>query len=444
VKAEKKDIKMSDMLYDRAKLIIPAATQTLAKGTTQFIKGVAPKFLKSGKGSHVWDVDGNEYIDYVMGVGPIILGYAYPVVDEAIRKQLEFGITFSQPHPLEVELAELLIEIIPSAEAVRYGKNGNDVTSAAVRLARAYTGKEHVVCCGYHGWQDWYIAITSRNRGVPSVVQAMTHTFQYNDIHSLEEVFDKYKGKIACVIMEPVTVEEPKSGFLEEVKKLTHENEAILIFDEIWTGFRYALGGAQEMFNVNPDLSTFSKAMANGMPISALVGKKEIMDLLDRDIFYFLTLGGEALSLAASVATIREIKEKDAIKHIWNMGEKIKDGFHQIVKELNIDHLTSCNGYPCKTVVDFKGDSGFDPLEMKSLVQQELIKRGVLWGGIHTLCYTHTKKDVRHTLEAYSDALEILKRATETSNLPAFLEGKPVEEVFRKQRDFNFEAEEGK
>ncbi|HTT72468.1 MAG TPA: aminotransferase class III-fold pyridoxal phosphate-dependent enzyme, partial [Anaeromyxobacteraceae bacterium] len=218
-------IEASDALYRRAQGLIPGATQTLAKGPGQYVKGVAPKYLRRGRGCRVWDVDGNEYLDFNMGIGPISLGYAYPVVDEAIRAQLEDGITFSQMHPLEVEVAERLRRLVPGAERVRFSKTGCDVTSAAVRLARAYTGRERVLCCGYHGWHDWYIAVTDRNRGVPETVGALTHTFQYNDLDSVLEAIDE---EVACVILEPVVFEEPRDGFLEALRALCDAHGAVL------------------------------------------------------------------------------------------------------------------------------------------------------------------------------------------------------------------------
>ena len=263
-------ITKSDELYARALGLIPAVTQTLAKGPGQYVKGVAPKYLRRGKGAYVWDVDGNQFLDYTMGVGPLSLGYAYDVVDAAIKKQLEDGITFSMMHPLEVEVAELVREVIPNAESVRFSKTGCDVTTAAVRLARAFTGRDKVLCCGYHGWHDWYIAVTDRNKGIPQVSRDLTYTFNYNDLQS---VIDSIDAETACVILEPVVFEAPRENFLHKLKEVCQRNGTLLIFDEMWTGFRLALGGAQEYFGVKADLACFSKAVANGMPISILTGR---------------------------------------------------------------------------------------------------------------------------------------------------------------------------
>src|ERR1051325_3634845 len=248
-----------------------------------------------------------------MGIGPLSLGYCYPSVDNAIRQQLELGITFSQPHRLEVEVAELIREGVPNAESVRFSKTGCDVTSAAVRLARAYTGRNKVLCCGYHGWHDWYISVTDRNRGIPEAMQELTYTFNYNDIQSL---IDSVDDNTACVILEPVVFEAPRDNFLQKVREVCDANGVLLIFDEMWTGFRLAAGGAQEYFNVSSDVQCFSKAIANGMPISVLSGRKEIMQLCDKDIFFYTTFGGEALSLAAAKATIEEINNKNVPKYL--------------------------------------------------------------------------------------------------------------------------------
>jgi glutamate-1-semialdehyde 2,1-aminomutase len=426
------DISKSDELYSRAVGLIPSVTQTLAKGPGQWVKGVAPKYLVKGKGSHVWDVDGNEYIDYMMGVGPLSLGYSYPAVDEAIKKQLEDGITFSMMHPLEVEVAELIRDIIPNAEAVRYSKTGADATSAAVRLARAYTGKNKILCCGYHGWHDWYISVTARNHGIPEAVQAISFTFNYNDIDSIKKSID---DDVAGIILEPVVFEEPKNNFLHDLAQLCEEKGIVLIFDEMWTGFRMALGGAQEYFGITPDLATYSKAVANGMPISILTGKRKIMDLADEDIFFYTTFGGEALSLAAVKATITELRDKNVPQFLRTQGKKLKDGYNSIAQKLRMDY-TKAVGYEWRSMATFDAKVG-DPLVQKSLMQQEMIKRGVLWQGFHNMCFSHSDADVDYTLQALEQSLEVLKKAVDENKLNETLRGEPVQQVFRKTSNFN-------
>ena len=425
-------IEKSDELYNRALKLIPSVTQTLAKGPQQNVKGIAPKYLQKGKGSHVWDVDGNEYIDFNMAIGPLSLGYAYNKVDEAIKKQLQDGITFSLMHPLEVEVAELIKEVIPNAESVRYSKTGADVTSAAIRVARAFTKRERILCCGYHGWHDWYISVTDRDSGIPKSTSDLTFTFSYNDIQSL---IDSIDDETAAVILEPFVFEPPKNNFLQELRDVCTKNGTLLIFDEMWTGFRIALGGAQEFFNVDADLATFSKAVANGMPLSILTGKSEIMKVLENDVFFYTTFGGEALSLAAAKATITELKENNVPAYLATQGKKLKDGYNNIVEEIGITY-TKCIGYDCRSLITFDASAG-NPLEIKSLVQQELIKRGILWGGFHNMSYSHSDKDIEYTLKVYREVLPILKKAVDENNVRGYLKGEPVEPVFRKISNFN-------
>lgn len=429
-------IERSNQIFERSIGLIPAHTQTLAKGPGQWIQGVAPKYLARGKGARVWDVDGNEYIDLNMGIGPISLGYAYPLVDDAIKAQLADGITFSLVHPLEVEVAELVREVVPNTESVRYSKTGCDVTTAAVRLARAFTGRSKVLCCGYHGWHDWYISVTDRNAGIPQAARDLSFTFQYNDLQSVEDALDE---DVACVILEPTVFEAPKPGFLQGLRELCDKRGALLIFDEMWTGFRIALGGAQEFFGVRADLACFSKAIANGMPISALTGRKDVMRLLEKDVFFFTTFGGEALSLAATKATIHEMRDKQVPAYLATQGKKLKEGYNALARELGLGGATSAVGYEYRSLVTFTAPSGSatNPLEMKSLVQQEMLARGVLWGGFHTMCFSHTDADVDQVLGAYREVLPILKDALEKNDVRARLRGEPVEPVFRKTTNFH-------
>ena len=424
-------ITVSNELYERAVKIMTPVTQTLAKGPGQYVNGVAPKYVKRGKGARVWDVDDNEYLDYNMGIGPLSLGYCYPKVDEAIIEQLKDGITFSLMHHLEVTLSELIHQIIPNAEEIRISKTGADVTSAAIRVARAFTGRKKVLCCGYHGWHDWYIGVTSRNSGVPEEIKNLTATFEYNNIQSVKALLDE---DTACVILEPFIFEAPTNDFLKELKTLCSSNGTLLIFDEMWTGFRIAMGGAQEYFNVKPDLACYSKAFANGMPISLLTGRKDVMDLFNEDVFFFTTFGGEALSLAAAIATIEEMIEKNVPAYLAEKGKLLKDGYNKICEDLGIQHYTKCVGYDCRSMITFDPSAG-NPLELKSYVQQELIKRGILWSGFHNMCFSHTDEDINYTLKAYQEVLELLKTTLSENNITASLKGKPVEAVFRKLTD---------
>jgi glutamate-1-semialdehyde 2,1-aminomutase/spore coat polysaccharide biosynthesis protein SpsF len=428
---QRHNLQRSQRLKAKAERLIPSCTQTFSKGPTQFIQGVAPLFLVRGQGSRVWDVDDNEYIDYPMALGPIILGHNYPAVTEAVIHQLRQGTTFSLPHPLEVEVAELLVETIPCAEMVRFGKNGSDVTSGAVRVARAYTGRDLIACCGYHGWADWYIGTTTRNKGVPQTVQKLTLPFVYNDIDSLRSIFWEHPGQVAAVIMEPIGVVEPHHGFLQQVRELTQREGALLIFDEVVTGFRLTLSGAQGYFGVTPDLACFGKAMANGYPLAAVVGRRDIMNLFD-EVFFSFTFGGETLSLAAAKATIIEMREKNVTAHLWEQGQRLKDGYNVLAKEYGISQWTACIGLPPRTVVVFHDESGAESLVQKSLFQQECLKRGILFAGAHNLCFSHSAADVDYTLRVYRTAMEILADAIRKGDVAERLEGTPVQPVFRR------------
>ncbi|MBF0551519.1 MAG: aminotransferase class III-fold pyridoxal phosphate-dependent enzyme [Deltaproteobacteria bacterium] len=421
----------SQAWLDRAKRLIPSQTQTFSKGPSRFVQGVSPNYLDRAQGSHVWDVDGNEYIDFIMGLCPVILGHNYPEVTEAVINQIKRGVAFSLPHHLEVELAEQLVEIIPCAEMVRYAKNGSDATTGAVRVARAYIGREKIACCGYHGWHDWYIGTTTRRLGIPKSTQALTLTFEYNKIETLEVLFAAHPGDIAAVIMEPVGVVEPENGFLARVKEVAHKNGALLILDEIVTGFRVALGGAQAHFGVTPDLGCFGKAMANGFPISTIVGRKDVMALFD-EVFFSFTFGGDATALAAALATIKVMREKNIFLQLWDQGQKIKDGYNVLARECGLAEYTQCVGLPPHTVATFSDVDGAGGLVLASLMQQELIKRGVLAHGGANLCYSHSNADVEHYLLALKAAFNYLAKAIDSKQPRTWLEGEPIKEIFRK------------
>ncbi len=421
----------SQRLKEEARRLIPSYAQTFSKGPSQFVQGVSPVFLARARGSHVWDVDDNEYIDYSMALGPVILGHADPEVNQAIAQQMENGYAFSLPHPLELELAKVLVALIPCAEMVRFAKNGSDVTAGAVRAARGFTGREKVAFCGYHGWQDWYIGATTRNKGVPVGVRQLVAGFEYNNLASLERIFAENRGQVAAVIMEPVGVVAPQEGFLQQVKDLAHREGALLIFDEVITGFRMALGGAQEYFKVTPDLGCFGKAMGNGYPIAAVVGRRDVMAIFD-EVFFSFTFGGDALGLAAALATIRALRERKVIERIWELGERLRDGYNTLARELGLERYTSCIGYPPRTVLTFKDDSGAEWLALKSLFQQEVIKRGVLCAGYHMLCASHSAGDIEHTLRVYRAALGAMAEGITAGDVESRLQGPPVSPVFRR------------
>ncbi|OGY44945.1 MAG: aminotransferase class III [Candidatus Buchananbacteria bacterium RIFCSPHIGHO2_01_FULL_39_14] len=426
----KNKFKKSNQLFKKVKEMIPLASQTFSKSYLIYVKGFAPLFLTHGQGSRVWDVDGHQYIDFVNGLLPIVLGYQYPAVDEAIKRQLKKGITFSMASVLEYELARLLIKHIPCAEMVRFGKNGSDVTAGAVRIARAVTGREHVAVCGYHGWQDWYIGSTTRNLGVPKSTQVLTHRFNYNDLNSLKKIFKNYPRKVAAVILEPMNFEEPKDNFLRKVKELTHKNGALLIFDEVVTGFRFHLGGAQKLFGVTPDLACFGKAMANGMPISALVGKKIYMKKVT-DIFFSFTNGGEALSIAAAIATIKELESKKVLDYLWRLGAYLSEKTNLLIIKNNLQEVLTLAGKPCWSVFIFKKTKKYSVEEIESYLQQELIQAGFLWHGQHNLSFSHTKSEIDKLIAVYGKIFPKLRQLIDSGKLRNNLKGKPISHIFK-------------
>jgi glutamate-1-semialdehyde aminotransferase len=324
----------------------------------------------------------------------------------------------------------MLTDIIPWADMVRFGKNGSDATTGAVRGARAYTGREKILHCGYHGWHDWYVGGTTRNAGVPQGAIDLQFAFPYNDLDAVAKLFDENKGEVAGVIMEAYGMELPEPGYFKGLKELIHANGAVLIFDEVATGFRFRLGGIDDNFDVTPDLACYGKAMGNGMPISALVGTRDVMKVFD-DVFYSFTFGGECLSLASSIATIKVMQEEPVFDHIWEVGRRLQDGYNRMVWDLNLQSQTRSIGLAPRTALLFQDEFGNNSLLLKSLFQQEVLKRGILFGAAHCVSYSHSMEDVDMTLAAYQEALLVLKQAVDTKDIESLLEGAPVKAVFR-------------
>lgn len=386
---------------------------------SKYVEGVYPIFIERGLGCHVWDNDGNGYIDYPNALGAILLGYNYPAVNDAIKEQLNYGSIFTLPSYLECILAEKIKELIPCAEKVRFLKTGSEADSAAIKIARAYTGREHIAYCGYHGWHDWFTVSTPKNKGIPNCYSSLVHKFIYNDPQGLKDIADKYN--LAAIILEPCIFEEPKDNFLEEVRRIADDNGAVLIFDEVVTGFRFKGFSAQKFFNVIPDLATFGKAMANGLPISVVCGKKEIMNELEGDCFVSSTFGGELLSIVAALSSIKTLEEEPVFEAIDYLGTFLRDGYNEIAKSLGLD--TQCNGYPNRTM------HLFPTSEHKGLFWQECINRGVLFGYAQFINYSHKQLDIDYTLEVVRDALKILKN--KWKNPKRALKGGVPAEVFR-------------
>jgi glutamate-1-semialdehyde 2,1-aminomutase/spore coat polysaccharide biosynthesis protein SpsF len=428
--APRRNLAQSQAWLARSQAVIPGCAQTFSKGHTQYVQGAAPIFLQRGKGCRVWDVDSNEYIDYVQGLLPNILGYANEEVNRAAVEQLAEGHSFSLPHPLEVQLAERLTRLIPCAEMVRFGKNGSDATSGAVRAARAFTGRDHIACCGYHGWQDWYIGSTTRNGGVPIAVRDLTHAFRYNDLGSLQQLLGKHPGEFAAVIMEPVNFVEPAPGFLQSVKDLAQRNGALLIFDEICSGFHFGLGGAQKRFGVIPDLACFGKAMGNGFPISCVMGRKEVMRCFE-EVFFSFTFAGEVASMAAAMKVLDILETTDALTKMDANGRTLQDGFNVLAQEAGLADRLKATAHPTWSLIKYLDADGDDSPLLKSLFQQEAVKRGVLLLATHNLTQAHQNADIVQTLEVYVEVMKTLASWLSDANPQRFLEGPMVQPIFR-------------
>lgn len=420
--------KSQDMLA-RAERVIPLGSQTFSKSRTQYPYGVSPYFISRASGSRAWDVDGNEYIDFVSSLCSVTLGYQDPDVTEAVARQLQDGVIFSLPHVIETEVAELICELVPCAEKVRFGKNGSDATAGAIRVARAHTGRDRVATCGYHGWQDWYIGSTARHKGVPKATRDLTHGFAYNQLESLRTVLEAHPGEFAAVILEPMNVVEPAPGFLEGVKSLAHEHGALLVFDETITGFRYANGGAQELFGVVPDIATFGKGLANGYPVSAVAGRAEVMKQME-DVFFSFTFGGETLSLAAAKATLLKLKREPVLATIADRGRELSSGLREIIAARGLGEVFSVSGHPSWTFMNIAASSG-PVFEIKTLLLQELFQNGILTIGTHNLSYAHSQADIRALLTAYDNALTVVKEGLEGGDVRSKLRCEPLQPLFK-------------
>ncbi|MFQ5556723.1 MAG: aminotransferase class III-fold pyridoxal phosphate-dependent enzyme [Acidimicrobiales bacterium] len=411
-------------LLARAESVIPLGTQTLSKSPTQFVQGATPIYLDRGKGARVWDVDGNEFIDFPMALGPVLLGYRDERVDHAIRAQLEHGITFTLNHPVEVEVAEAVVALCPGVEAVRFGKSGSDAVSAAVRAARAITGRDLVLVAGSHGWHDWYIGSTTRDAGVPTAVRDLSRGFRFGDITALDEALDTHGERVAAVVVEPSGPTLPPAGYLQGLVQRCRDAGALSVFDEVIVGFRVAPGGARERYGVEPDLSCYGKAMGNGMPVSAVGGRWEVMRVFE-EIFYSGTHAGEALSLAAAGAVLATIADGEVLAGIERLGRRMLDGTRDLIERHGIGDLVVAGGEPHRTVVDFRGAN---PLITRSWVQQCLAGDGVLFNGSMFISAAHTGDDIDHTLASFDRAFDPISRGVDLAGL---LIGPPVQPVFR-------------
>jgi glutamate-1-semialdehyde 2,1-aminomutase len=414
----------------RAELTIPIGSQTFSKSRTQYPVGISPLYATKGKGAYIWDLDGNKYIDLVNSLAAITLGYGDKKLDSAVRKQLNSGVILSLPSVLEAEVAEMIVELVPSAEMVRFSKNGSDATAAAIRLARAYTGRDHIIMCGYHGWHDWYVGSTSRNKGIPSATSELTHTFEFNNIDSLRKLCDSYKGQVAAVIMEPMNSAYPLPNFLSQVKELTTKIGAILIFDEVITGFRFSSGGAQQLFNVTPDLSTFGKGIANGFPLSAVVGKREIM-LEMENVFLSGTFGGELLSLAAAKYVLGKHLNENICDDLKNKGELLESKVNEAINQNNLKDIISLSGHPTWKFINWHATEEYSQAELKTYFLQEIFQEGVLVLNSHNISQAHTDKVIKRISNSYFHVFEKINQVLKKGILREELKVEPLVPLFK-------------
>ncbi|MEQ8824555.1 MAG: glutamate-1-semialdehyde 2,1-aminomutase [Filomicrobium sp.] len=417
--------------------VIPGGCHTLAKGDDQF-PVLSPGFIERGKGSHVWDVDGNEYIEYGMGCRAVTLGHAFPPVVEAVKAELERGCNFGRPAPIELECAQMLLGMIEGGEMCKFGKDGSAITTAALKLARAHTRRDKVALCADHPFfsvHDWFIGTTAINAGIPEVVKKMSLTFRYNDIDSLRTLFQEHPGEIAAVILEPAKYVDPEDGFLHKVQSLCDENGTVFILDEMITGFRWHNGGAQKYYDIVPDLSCFGKAFANGMSASALVGKKEIMELgglyHDRDRVFLLsaTHGAETHALAGAIASMQVYQNEPVIETLNARGARLKQGLLEVIAQHRLEGIVGVFGKPCCMVLTSCDGHGKASQAFRTLMLQETIKRGMIIPSL-VVSYSHSEQDIDDTIEAIDQSLYVYRKALE-EGVEKYLVGRPSKVVYR-------------
>lgn len=427
----------SKTLQARAHELIPGGCHTYAKGDDQYPE-LAPAFIARGEGCRVWDVDGNEYIEYGMGLRAVTLGHAYPAVVQAVYDAMRLGTNFTRPSTLELECAEALLEVIPAGEMVKFAKNGSDATTAAVRLARAYTGRDMVGICAHQPFfstDDWFIGTTAMSAGIPDVIRNLTVKFDYNDIASVRALFDRYPGRIACLILEAATAVEPRDGFLQAVQAVCRSNGALLILDEMITGFRWNIGGAQAEYGIAPDLSTFGKGMGNGFSVAALVGKREIMERgglnhgHERVFLLSTTHGAEHTGLAAALATIRTCRNEPVIETLYRQGDRLRTGVNQAITAAGVEGHFEVAGRSSNLIFVTRDTEGERSQPFRTLFMQELIRGGVLAPSF-VISYSHGDDDVDRTIEVVHEALRVYRSALD-DGVETYLVGRSVKPVFR-------------
>jgi glutamate-1-semialdehyde 2,1-aminomutase len=428
----------SKALREKAHGLIPGGAHVYAKGDDQY-PVFAPGFIVRGEGCHVWDADGHEFIEYGMGLRSTVLGHAYRPVVEAACQQMLLGSNFTRPHPIEIECAETLASLIPSAEMVKFAKNGSDVTTAGVKLARAVTGRDMVAICGDHPFfsvDDWFIGSTAVSAGIPKAIQNLTVKFAYNDLRGLQALFDQYPDQIACVILEAETTVPPADDFLPGLQQVCREKGAIFILDEMITGFRWHLGGAQTYYGVRPDLSAFGKALANGFSVSALVGRADLMERgglqHDKERVFLLstTHGAETHSLAAAIATMHIYKRDRVIEHLYRQGERLRRGIEQAIESHRLKGYFAVLGKEPNLVYATRDENKHPSQSFRTLFLQETIKRGLLMPSL-VVSFSHSDAEIERTIEGVGEALSVYKKALE-DGVDKYLVGRSVKPVYRK------------
>lgn len=418
--------------------LVPGGGHTYAKGSDQY-PFQSPAVLTHGRGCHVWDADGNEFIEYGMGLRSVALGHAYPGVVDAVRQSLDLGTNFTRPAVIELQCAEAFLELIPTAEMVKFTKDGSTATSGALKLARRATGRDLVAICAdqpFFSYDDWFIATTTADGGIPCSERSRAVPFGYNDLPSLERAFDEHPDGIAAVFLEAVRTEAPVPGFLEGVRQLCDRHGAVLVFDEMITGFRYDLHGAQHRYGVMPDLSTFGKALANGFSLSALAGRRELMSLGGRgrdtdDVFLLSTThGAETPGLAAGIATMAVYRSEPVIEHLDRQGRHLAHGLTEAAARHGVSDHVFPVGFPCNLLFATRGPDGQPSQSFRTLLLQETAARGVLTPSL-VVSYSHTDADVERTIEAIDGALDVYARALSAGTTDGLLDGPPSRPVTR-------------
>ena len=427
----------SNQLRQRFHSLVPGGAHTYAKGDDQYPEGMAPIIVR-GEGCRVWDVDGNEFIEFGAGLRAVTLGHAYPPVVEAARRQLDLGANFVRPALIELECAEAFLEFVPAADMVKFCKDGSDAVSGALKLARASTGRDMVAVCGNHPFfavDDWFIGSTAMPAGIPGAIRELTVKFDYNDLASLERLFDANQGRIAAVVLEAEKYTPPAPGFFPGLRELCDRREAVFILDEMITGFRWHIGGAQARYGIEPDLSTFGKALANGFSVSALAGKRELMRLggLDHDqerVFLLSTThGAETHSLAAAIATMQVYRTEPVIETLWSRGERLAAGLRAAASSAGVADHVPILGPPCCLVFGSRDEAGQPSQPFRTLLMQELIERGILATSL-VVNFSHTEADIDSTIEAFEGAFAVYRRALDEDILK-YLRGRPVKPAIR-------------